>query len=149
MVERLVRGTASVTELARPFDMTLPTVVQHLGVLETAGIVSDAVLMNGRSLRSTGEWCRPGECGSPRVGGVDFLGGVAEETRTMQTNHELLGRMACPTACLAVQVDERPEAAWLATDDRHHERQSEHARSNERLRAAADAEPERQRRLHR
>jgi len=40
MVERLVRGPASVSELARPFDMALPTVVQHLGVLERAGIVT-------------------------------------------------------------------------------------------------------------
>jgi DNA-binding transcriptional ArsR family regulator len=40
MVERLARGPASVTELARPLDMALPTVVQHLGVLETAGIVT-------------------------------------------------------------------------------------------------------------
>jgi DNA-binding transcriptional ArsR family regulator len=40
MVERLVRGPASVTELARPFAMSLPTVVQHLGVLEAAGIVT-------------------------------------------------------------------------------------------------------------
>src|SRR3954452_22440053 len=39
MVERLARGPASVTELARPFDMALPTVVQHLRVLEAAGIV--------------------------------------------------------------------------------------------------------------
>ena len=39
MVERLVRGPASVSELARPFDMALPSVVQHLGVLEAAGIV--------------------------------------------------------------------------------------------------------------
>lgn len=40
MVERLSRGPASVSELAKPFDMALPTVVQHLGVLETAGIVT-------------------------------------------------------------------------------------------------------------
>ena len=40
MVERLARGPASVTELARPLDMALPTVVQHLGVLEAAGIVT-------------------------------------------------------------------------------------------------------------
>ncbi len=40
MVERLARGPASVSELARPFDMSLPTVVQHLGVLEAAGIVT-------------------------------------------------------------------------------------------------------------
>jgi|SRR5438270_2204470 len=42
MVERLSRGPASVSELARPFDMALPTIVQHLGVLEAAGIVSSA-----------------------------------------------------------------------------------------------------------
>jgi DNA-binding transcriptional ArsR family regulator len=40
MVERLSRGPASVSELARPFSMALPTVVQHLSVLEKAGIVS-------------------------------------------------------------------------------------------------------------
>jgi DNA-binding transcriptional ArsR family regulator len=40
MVERLARGPASVSELARPFDMSLPTVVQHLGVLEAAGTVT-------------------------------------------------------------------------------------------------------------
>ena len=42
MVERLSRGPASVSELARPFDMALPTIVQHLGVLEKAGIVTSA-----------------------------------------------------------------------------------------------------------
>src|SRR5262249_12951943 len=30
MVERLARGPASVSELARPFDFSMPTVVQHL-----------------------------------------------------------------------------------------------------------------------
>ena len=42
MVERLARGPASVSELAQPFEMALPTVVQHLGVLEQAGVVSSA-----------------------------------------------------------------------------------------------------------
>jgi DNA-binding transcriptional ArsR family regulator len=42
MVERLSRGPASVSELARPFPVALPTVVQHQGVLETAGIVTSA-----------------------------------------------------------------------------------------------------------
>ena len=42
MVERLSRGPASVSELAKPFEMALPTVVQHLGVLEKAGIVTSA-----------------------------------------------------------------------------------------------------------
>ncbi len=42
MVERLARGPASVSELARPFAMALPTILQHLGVLEAAGIVSSS-----------------------------------------------------------------------------------------------------------
>jgi DNA-binding transcriptional ArsR family regulator len=39
IVERLSRGPASVTELARPLPMSLPSVVQHLQVLETSGLV--------------------------------------------------------------------------------------------------------------
>ena len=40
MVERLVRGPASVTELSRPLAMSLPAVMQHLQVLEACGLVS-------------------------------------------------------------------------------------------------------------
>jgi DNA-binding transcriptional ArsR family regulator len=39
MVERLSRGPATVSELARPLEMSLPAVVQHLHVLETSGLV--------------------------------------------------------------------------------------------------------------
>lgn len=39
MVERLSRGPASVSELAKPFSMSLPAVVQHLAVLEQSGLV--------------------------------------------------------------------------------------------------------------
>jgi DNA-binding transcriptional ArsR family regulator len=39
MVERLSRGPATVSDLARPFDMTLAAVVQHLKVLEAVGII--------------------------------------------------------------------------------------------------------------
>lgn len=39
MVEELSRGPLSVSELAKPFDMTLSAVVQHLGVLEASGVV--------------------------------------------------------------------------------------------------------------
>jgi len=39
MIERLSRGPASVSELARPLDMSLPAVMQHLGVLESSGLV--------------------------------------------------------------------------------------------------------------
>lgn len=40
MVERLSRGPASVSDLAEPLPMTLSAVVQHLKILEEAGLVS-------------------------------------------------------------------------------------------------------------
>lgn len=39
MVERLTRGPASVTDLARPLPMSLAAVIQHLAVLEASGLV--------------------------------------------------------------------------------------------------------------
>ena len=39
IVERLSVGPAPVTELAAPFDMALPSFMQHLEVLEAAGLV--------------------------------------------------------------------------------------------------------------
>jgi DNA-binding transcriptional ArsR family regulator len=59
MVERLAGGPASVTELARPLDMSLPTVVQHLGVLETAGIVTSSKLGRVRTCQLAAEALTP------------------------------------------------------------------------------------------
>ncbi|MEO9864800.1 MAG: metalloregulator ArsR/SmtB family transcription factor [Yoonia sp.] len=39
VLERLVRGPATVSDLAAPHDMALPTFMRHLGVLERAGLV--------------------------------------------------------------------------------------------------------------
>jgi DNA-binding transcriptional ArsR family regulator len=39
IVERLVRGPATVTALAEPLAMSLPAVMQHLQVLERAGVI--------------------------------------------------------------------------------------------------------------
>ncbi len=38
LVERLTRGPASVSELAEPLPMSLPAVMQHLKVLDDAGL---------------------------------------------------------------------------------------------------------------
>jgi DNA-binding transcriptional ArsR family regulator len=40
IVERLSRGEASVSELAEPFEMSLPAVTKHLSVLEQAGLIA-------------------------------------------------------------------------------------------------------------
>ena len=44
LVDRLVRGPASVSQLCEPHDMTMSAVVQHLGVLDAAGLVSSQKL---------------------------------------------------------------------------------------------------------
>jgi DNA-binding transcriptional ArsR family regulator len=40
MIDRLLDGPASVSELAQPLSISLPAVVQHLHVLEDSGVVS-------------------------------------------------------------------------------------------------------------
>ncbi|WP_186394793.1 MULTISPECIES: helix-turn-helix transcriptional regulator [unclassified Stappia] len=40
ILARLVRGAATVNELAEPFDISLPSVSRHLKVLEGAGLIS-------------------------------------------------------------------------------------------------------------
>lgn len=40
ILARLASGETSVTELAEPFEMTLPAVTKHLKVLEKAGLVA-------------------------------------------------------------------------------------------------------------
>ena len=40
ILARLASGECSVTELAEPFEMSLPAVSKHLGVLERAGLVA-------------------------------------------------------------------------------------------------------------
>ena len=40
ILARLALGETSVTELAKPFDMSLPAVSKHLKVLERAGLIA-------------------------------------------------------------------------------------------------------------
>ena len=51
IIERLSRGPAPVTELARPFKMALPSFAQHLDVLEDSGLVKSRKLGRVRTYR--------------------------------------------------------------------------------------------------
>lgn len=44
ILERLTQGSASVNELARPFDMALPSFMEHLRVLEAGGLLASEKL---------------------------------------------------------------------------------------------------------
>jgi len=51
MVDRLSRGPASVSELAKPLDMSLSAVVQHLAILEESGLVTSQKVGRVRTCR--------------------------------------------------------------------------------------------------
>src|SRR5205823_13457006 len=60
---RLAKGGASVTEIAKPFDMSLPAVSKHLKVLERAGLVTRGkeaqcrpAALEARPLKEIDEW---------------------------------------------------------------------------------------------
>jgi DNA-binding transcriptional ArsR family regulator len=93
MVERLCRGPASVSELAAPFSMSLPAVVQHLQVLESSGLVRSEKVGRVRTcriepaaLRSAEGWIQQRrtmwERRLDRLG--DFLAESGEPTKTIQ-----------------------------------------------------------------
>ena len=63
ILARLATGERSVTELAEPFEMSLPAVSKHLGVLERAGLIvrgRDAqwrpCRLEARPLKDVADW---------------------------------------------------------------------------------------------
>ena len=51
IVDRLSRGPASVSSLARPLPMSLPAVMQHLQVLEKSGLIRSEKIGRVRTCR--------------------------------------------------------------------------------------------------
>ena len=66
ILARLSSGGASVTELARPFDVSMPAVSKHLKVLERAGLVERGKSaqwrprrLNAGPLKQAVDWIEP------------------------------------------------------------------------------------------
>jgi DNA-binding transcriptional ArsR family regulator len=63
ILARLMRGTATVSELAEPFDISLPAISKHLKVLEKAGLLRrrkegriQYCSLNATPLEEAGAW---------------------------------------------------------------------------------------------
>lgn len=63
MLARLALGETSVTELAKPFDISGPAITKHLKVLEGAGLISRGreaqwrpCKLEPRALKSVDDW---------------------------------------------------------------------------------------------
>ena len=48
ILDRLTMGEATVTDLARPFHLSQPTISKHLKVLEAAGLISQSRISQAR-----------------------------------------------------------------------------------------------------
>jgi len=80
ILARLVSGECSVTELAAPFDMSLPAVSKHLRVLERAGLIArrrDAqwrhCRIEGGPLKQVADWTeRYRHVWEERLGRLDY-----------------------------------------------------------------------------
>ena len=66
ILSRLTSGEASVTELAAPFEMSLPAVTKHLKVLQRAGLISQSreaqwrpCKLSAAPMREAAEWMEP------------------------------------------------------------------------------------------
>ena len=63
ILARLALGELSVTELAQPFEMSMPAISKHLRVLERAGLISSGIdaqrrprRIEGRPLEEASGW---------------------------------------------------------------------------------------------
>jgi DNA-binding transcriptional ArsR family regulator len=63
ILARLAKGETSVTELAAPFDMSLPAISKHLKVLERAGLIERGreaqwrpARLQAKPLKEVAEW---------------------------------------------------------------------------------------------
>ena len=85
MIDRLSRGPASVSELAKPFDMSLPAVVQHLQALEHSGLVTSEKVgrvrtcqIHPEALELAEQWLN--ERRTAWIARLDRLGQLLDET---------------------------------------------------------------------
>lgn len=91
IVERLARGTATVSELVECFDLTQPTISSHLKLLERAGLISRSRVAQTRpcklepeGLRALGLWL--GELGRIYEQNYARLDEVLEKLQTPRSD---------------------------------------------------------------
>ena len=94
MVEQLSTGPATVTELAAPAGMRLPSAVKHLKVLEEGGLVlsnksgrTRTYSLEATALRTIGDWARSREAAWNAA--FDRLAAAMEEVPEARPEEEI------------------------------------------------------------
>ena len=97
IVDRLSHGPATVSDLAKPFDMTLAAVVQHLQVLEKSKLIRSEKVGRVRTCRI-------------EPGGLNILADWVAERRTlMERRLDRLGEILAETEPTAQQSQRKDE----------------------------------------
>ena len=93
ILARLCTGEASVTELAEPFEMSLPAVSKHLKVLERAGLIARSreaqwrpCQLEARPLKEAAAWIE--HYRKFWTGSFDRLDDYLEELKKKEKGHE-------------------------------------------------------------
>jgi DNA-binding transcriptional ArsR family regulator len=93
ILERLARGDRCVTDLARPYAMSLPAVSKHLRVLENAGLIRrrrrgrvHSLKLEAAPMQQAQEWIE--EYRRFWEGSLDRLDEYLKELQTQEKKHE-------------------------------------------------------------
>jgi DNA-binding transcriptional ArsR family regulator len=94
ILHHLAQGDRCVTDLARPYSMSLPAVSKHLRVLENAGLVRrrrtgrvHSLKLQAARMRQASQWI--GEYRRFWEVNLDRLGGYLKELQAKGKNHEI------------------------------------------------------------
>ena len=92
ILARLASGACSVTELAEPFEMSMPAVSKHLGVLERAGLVARGreaqwrpCHLEATPLKEVSEWAE--QYRHVWEGRLDRLGSYLQQLQDKEKKH--------------------------------------------------------------
>ncbi len=93
ILAHLARGHRRVTDLARPYDMSLPAVSKHLRVLEKAGLLRrrrsgrvHEIQLQAKPLKQAAQWVE--EYRRFWEGSLDRLAEFLEKTKKREKTHE-------------------------------------------------------------
>ena len=110
LIERLSQGPASVSDLAKPFAMTLAAVVQHLQVLEASGFVRSEKIGRVRTCR-----LEPG-------GFAPLADWIAARRMLMEQRFDRLGALLADEEAAADPTPKPSRASKSAAQPRKHRR---------------------------
>jgi DNA-binding transcriptional ArsR family regulator len=92
ILEHLAQGDRCVTDLARPYSMSLPAVSKHLRVLENAGLIRrrrkgrlHSLKLRAAPMKQASQWME--EYRRFWEGSLDRLDGYLKELQAKENNH--------------------------------------------------------------